>query len=121
MAKMGNDDNAPPLLEESLPEGRLNRQLRFWAWYVRIHFALVILWAFVGLGGLDNIADFSRLMGRMLVYLLQFSTIEILFGPIFSARLTVLAWQHGRDFIKLALADVFLSASAFFVLLPAFS
>ena len=92
------------------------RQAKLWAWYVRGHFCLNLLWA---LTILDVFKDIPAPADRWLDVLLEMSSFEILLGPILSIVLISRAARFGTNFISLAIAESLLSASAFLIVLPA--
>ena len=94
----------------------LARQAKRWAWYVRAHLCLNILWA---LANMNVFAGIPALAGRLLEHFLEGSSLAILVGPMVSAVLISRAARHGGSFTKLAIADTLLSVSAFWIILPA--
>lgn len=109
-----NDDLEPPRDPRSMDD--LARRAKKWAWYVRGHFCLNVFWALAMLGLFQGI---PRRMERLLDGVLECSAIAIPLGPILSAVLITRARRYGGDFVKLAVADAFLSATAFWIILPA--
>lgn len=89
------------------------RQAKRWAWYVRGHFCLTLLWALMMLKVIPTPAN------RLLDGILEFSMSEVLLGPILSIVLISRAVRFGGVFVKLAIAESFLSASGFPIILPA--
>lgn len=106
-----NPDLDPPLVPPTAAE--LAKQAKLWAWYVRGHFCLTVLWALMMLRVIPT--PVSRLLDGML----EFSMYEVFVGPILSIVLISRAVRYGGVYVKLAIAESFLSASAFWIVLPA--
>ena len=111
-----NPDLDPPLVPPTAAE--LAKQAKLWAWYVRGHFCLTLLWALMSLEVIPQPAE--PLLHRIVNRIVNFSALEILAGPILSIVLISRAARYGGVFVKLAIAESFLSASGFWIMLPAF-
>lgn len=107
---------APPSAADLAGQAKIARQANRWAWYVRGHFCLTLLWALMTLGVFK---DFPAPAYRWLKVLLEMSSLEILVGPIVSIVLISRAARFGGEFVWLAIAESCLSASAFWIILPA--
>ena len=104
-----NCDLDPPI--DPVSPVDVAKQAKIWTWYVRGHFCLILFWALMML---DVLPD-----DGWLHVLLNLSAFEIYIGPILSIVLISRAARFGGEFIRLAIAESFLSASAFWIILPA--
>jgi hypothetical protein len=104
---------APPSAADLAREAKIARQAKLWAWYVRSHFCLTLLWALMMLKVIPTP------VGRLLDGILEFSMYEVFVGPILSIVLISRAARFGGEFIRLAIVESFLSASGFWIILPA--
>lgn len=101
------------LPSDSISPVDVAKQAKLWAWYVRGHFCLNLLLALMMLKVIPTP------VGRWLDGILEFSMYEVFVGPILSIVLISRAARFGGEFIWLAIAESFLSASGFWIILPA--
>jgi hypothetical protein len=106
-----NSELDPPI--DSVSPVDVAKQAKVWTWYVRGHFCLTLLWAMMMLKVIPTP------VGRLLDGILEFSMYEVFVGPILSIVLISRAARFRGKFIWLAIAESSLSASGFWIILPA--